>query len=217
MRSRRLITLLAWSFVLVASSPAVMAQRRVDSNVRYLIYISGYIVRAGDIRPTSPQYGVYEYQKILETFKERGFVVLSEARQQSREIEPPAMKVAAQVKDLLNGGVPPQNITVVGASQGSWIAMLVSTYLSNTNINYVFIAGCAAEDGLLKLVDLHGNVLFISERTDLSGSCQRFRDDATGVHDYKAIEVNTGLRHGFLYRPMKEWIDPSVAWAQGQH
>ena len=216
MRSRRLIKLLAWSFVLVATSQAVVAQR-LDSKARYLIYISGYIVHAGDTRPTSPQYGVYEYDKIIETFKERGFIVMSEARQQSREIEPPASKVAAQVKDLLNSGVPPQNITVVGASQGSWIAMLVSTYVSNTNINYVFIAGCAAENGLLKLVDLHGNVLFISERSDLPGSCKRFRDDATGVHDYKAIEVNTGLRHGFLYSPMNEWIDPSVAWAQGQH
>ena len=195
--------------VIVSSPPA-----NVDRDARYLFYISGYIVEAGNTRPTSPRFGVYEYEEILNTFKQRGFVVISEARKQSNEIEPYATKIAAQVKQLLTAGVSPKNITVVGASQGSWIAMLVSTYVPNRDINYVFIAGCAAENGLLNLVDLHGNTLFISERTDLPGSCQRFRDDATGISEYQSIEVNTGLKHGFLYRPMSEWIDPTIAWAE---
>jgi pimeloyl-ACP methyl ester carboxylesterase len=191
--------------------------REIDTSARYLFYVSGYIVAAGNTRPTSPQFGVYEYEKILESFKEQGFVVVSEARQQSREIEPYARKVAAQVKQLLKAGVSPKNVTVVGASQGAWIAMLVSTYVANRDLNFVFIAACAGDDGLLKLMNLHGNVLFISERTDKPGSCQRFRDDATGINDYNAIEVNTGLKHGFLYRPMKEWLDPAVEWAQRSH
>lgn len=195
--------------VVVSSVP-----KEIDTSARYLFYVSGYIVAAGNTRPTSPKFGVYEYEKILETFRERGFVVVSEARKQSPEIEPYAAKVAAQVKQLLKAGVPPQNITVVGASQGAWIAMLVSTYAANPDLNFVFIAACAGDDGLLKLMNLHGNILFISERTDKPGSCQRFRDDAKGISDYNATEVNTGLKHGFLYRPMKEWVDPAVDWAQ---
>ncbi|HXQ74220.1 MAG TPA: hypothetical protein VN844_27195 [Pyrinomonadaceae bacterium] len=202
-------------FILISVGPA-LAQRgnTVDKSAHYLFYISGYIVAEGNTRPTSPQFGVYEYEKILESFKERGFVVISEARKQSREIEPYAAKVTAQVKQLLKAGVPAKNITVVGASQGSWIAMLVSTHAANRDLNFVFIAACAADDGLLQSMNLHGNVLFISERTDKPGSCQRFRDDAKGINDYNSIEVNTGLKHGFLYRPMKEWIEPSVEWAQ---
>lgn len=216
--------LLVVSFVTVLCVSQVCAQkqgvvlgnapREIDRSARYLFYVSGYIVAEGNTRPTSPKYGVYEYQEILESFKERGFVVISEARKQSPEIEPYAAKVAAQVKQLLNAGVPPQNITVVGASQGSWIAMLVSTYTANRDVNFVFLAACAADDGFLKSVDLHGNVLFISERTDLPGSCQRFRDDAKGIREYKAIEINTGLKHGFLYRPLKEWIEPTIEWSQ---
>ena len=190
--------------------------QKVDTKARYLFYISGYIVEAGNTRPTSPKFGVYEYEKILDTFKLRGFVVISEARKQSPEIEPYAAKVAGQVKQLLTTGVPPQNITVVGASQGSWIAMLASTYLENRKLNFVVIGACSADEGLLKLVNLHGNVLFISERTDLPGSCERFRADATGLGESKQVETNTGQRHGFLYRPMKEWVEPTVAWAQGQ-
>lgn len=216
--------LLVVSFVTVLCVSQICAQkqgvvlgnapREIDRSARYLFYVSGYIVAEGNTRPTSPKYGVYEYQEILESFKERGFVVISEARKQSPEIEPHAAKVAAQVKQLLNAGVPPQNITIVGASQGSWIAMLVSTYTANRDVNFVFLAACAADDGFLKSVDLHGNVLFISERTDLPGSCQRFRDDAKGIREYKAIEINTGLKHGFLYRPLKEWIEPTIEWSQ---
>ena len=216
--------LLVVSFVTVLCVSQVCAQkqgvvlgnapREIDRSARYLFYVSGYIVAEGNTRPTSPKYGVYEYQEILESFKERGFVVISDARKQSPEIVPYAAKVAAQVKQLLNAGVPPQNITIVGASQGSWIAMLVSTYTANRDVNFVFLAACAADDGFLKSVDLHGNVLFISERTDLPGSCQRFRDDAKGIREYKAIEINTGLKHGFLYRPLKEWIEPTIEWSQ---
>ena len=36
--------------------------RKVDKKARYLFYLSGFIVEAGDTRPTSPRYGVYEYE-----------------------------------------------------------------------------------------------------------------------------------------------------------
>ncbi len=188
--------------------------QKPDTKARYLLYVSGYLVEVGNTRPTSPRFGVYEYEQILESFKQSGFVVISEARKQSPDIEPYAAKVAEQVRQLLKAGVPPKQITVVGASQGSWIAMLASTYLEKRNLNFVFIAACSADEGFLKLVNLHGDTLFISERTDLPGSCQRFRADATGLGEYKEIQINTGLKHGFLYRPMKEWVDPTITWAK---
>ena len=186
----------------------------VDIGARYLFYLSGYIVAAGNTRPMSPKFGVYEYEQILETFKQDGFVVLSEPRKQDREIAPYAQKVAAQVRQLLKAGVPPDHITVVGASQGSWIAMLASTYLQNRNLNFVFIAACSADEGFLKLVDLHGNVLSIYEKSDVAQSCQDYRRDATGINGWKEVEVNTGLKHGFLFRPLKEWTEPTIAWAK---
>jgi hypothetical protein len=190
---------------------------RIDTKALYLFYISGYLVEAGNTRPVSPRFGVYEYDQILDALKQGGFVVISEARQQSPEIEPYAKKVAGQVRQLLKAGVPPEQITVAGASQGSWMAMLVSTYLENRKVNFVFISGCSADDGLLKLVNLHGNVLIIYEKTDIwpgTRPCSRFRDDATGLGEYKEVETNTGQRHGFLYRPMKEWVGPTIEWAR---
>ena len=187
--------------------------QKADPKARYLFYLHGYIVEAGNTRPTSPKFGVYEYEQILETFRQRGLVVISEARRQDREIEPYARKVAGQVRRLIESGVPPEHITVSGASQGAWIAMLASTYLENQDVNFVVIAAGSADEGFLKMVNLHGNVLSIYEKSDLAQSCESYRADATGMNEWKEVEVNTGLKHGFLYRPMKEWIEPTIAWA----
>lgn len=187
---------------------------KIDAKARYLFYLSGYIVEAGNRRPVSPKFGVYEYEEILESFRRGGFIVISEARRKDPEIEPYAAKVAEQVRRLLKAGVPPKNITVVGASQGSWIAMLASTYLENRGLGFVFIAACSADDAFLKTVNLHGNVLSIYEKSDLAQSCQKFRADATGIGRWKEVEVNTGLKHGFLYRPLREWVGPTIDWAK---
>lgn len=186
----------------------------VDTNSRYLFYLPGYIVEAGNARPVSPKYGVYEYAQILDTFNKSGLVVISEARKKSADIEPYAAKVAEQVNQLIKAGVPAKHITIVGASQGSWIAMLSSTYLKNGDLNFVFIAACSADPEFLKLVNLHGNVLSIYEKTDVAQSCQSYKADGAGINTWKEIEVNTGLKHGFLFRPLKEWIEPTIAWAK---
>ena len=185
-----------------------------DANARYVFYLPGRIVEAGNTKPISPKFGVYEYEQILDIFKQSGFLVISEARKKSPEIEPYATKVTNEVRQLLKSGVPANHITIVGASQGSWIAMLASTYLKNRDLNFVLIAACAADEAFLKLVDLHGNVLSIYERSDVAQSCQSYRMDATGINEWKEVALNTGLKHGFLFRPLKEWTEPTMAWAR---
>lgn len=189
---------------------------QIDRNRRYLFYLSGYIVHDRNVAPVHPEYGMYQYSKILRTFADSDLVVISEARKQDREIEPYARKVTDQIRQLLKAGVPPKNITVVGASQGSWIAMLASTYLANRGVNFVLIAACSAGKAFLNVVNLHGNILSIFERTDVAQTCSDYRADATGIRDWKEVAVNTGFKHGFLYRPLNEWVAPAVAWANGQ-
>jgi hypothetical protein len=92
--------------------------------------------------------------------------------------------------------------------------MLVSTYLKNRDLNFVLIAACSADEDFLKMVNLHGNVLSIYEKSDLAQSCQNYRTDATGINEWKEVAVNTGLKHGFLFRPLKEWTEPTIEWAK---
>jgi hypothetical protein len=209
-----MLKLLGVLLIAITFVPQVHAQSGANAKSHYLIYIPGYIVEPTNTRPVSPKFGVYEYEQILDAFKKNGFIVLSEPRKKDPDIEPYAKNVAEQIRGLLKSGVPAKHITIVGASQGSWIAMLTSTYLQNRDLNFVFIAACSADPAFLNLVNLHGNILSIYERTDLAQTCQDYRKDATGVNDWKEVEVNTGLKHGFLFRPLKEWTEPTIAWAK---
>jgi len=188
---------------------------KIDKHADYLFYLSGRIVEQGR-RPSHPQNGVYEYDSILNEFVRRGFIVISEQRKVDTDVEDYGHKVTAQVRQLIKAGIPARNITVIGASQGSWMAMLASTYLADRGVNFVLIAGCGADDAFLALVNLHGNILSIYERTDQSGTCEKYRRDGTGINRYAEVETNTGLHHGFIFKPLDAWIGPAAQWAHGQ-
>jgi len=188
---------------------------KIEKKAKYLFYLHGRIIEIKGIRPTSEKYGIYEYKKILETLKNKGFFVISEARKKNTNIGSYAQKVVSQVRALLKAGVPPGNITVVGASKGAIIAMQASTLLGNKEINFVFMAGC--NDMIYQRFDIafYGNILSIyDEKDEIAGTCQKFFKNSTGINKYKEIKLNVGTGHGILYKPLKEWIDPVVDWAR---
>ena len=84
----------------------------IDLDARFLIYLHGAIIEREGVRPTHPEYGVYEYQEILELFADRGFVVISEARPSGTDGMLYASTVVSQVEVLLDAGVPPEEIHV---------------------------------------------------------------------------------------------------------
>ncbi|MCG8603793.1 alpha/beta hydrolase [bacterium] len=189
--------------------------KKIDVDAEYLFYLHGRIIEEQGVRPVSERYGVYEYQQILETFKSRGFTVISEARAKGTGVKQYATKVVEQIRRLLEATVPPHKITVVGASKGGVIAMLASSFLKNKAVNFVLMCNC--NDYVLEnyAVDLHGNVLSIYDAADEIGqSCDKFFKSAGGLNKYEEIELRTGLGHGILYRPMGEWVDAVVRWAR---
>ncbi len=188
----------------------------VDPRAKYLFYLHGAIVENEGVRPTSPEYGVYEYEQILEAFVNKGFTVIGERRPRGTDPREYAAKVVEQIKRLLAAGVPPQSITAVGASRGGAIAILASTLLRNRDVNFVILAACGNSSIYrANKVDLWGNILSVYDYKDTTGagSCQKFVDGSTGVNRYKEIVVKLGNGHGLLYRPLKEWVDPAVEWA----
>jgi len=210
-------TLLPFAFILVAGSPASQAA----SGEKYLFYLHGKIIEDQGIpRPRSEKFGYYEYEKILETFRNRGFTVHSEVRPANTHVAAYAEKVAGEIKKILRTGVPPGRITVVGASKGGVIAIFISALLQNPNIHFVFLA-CCHEAALKNLRDrrthVAGNILSIYDSADDTGcgSCQGFFTSARGkkLGHSKEIVLNLGMGHGILYRPLPEWVEPVVAWA----
>jgi len=192
----------------------------IDPQGRYIFFLHGQIVEDGGRRPVSEQYGVYEYDEILQALSGRGFYVISEARPKHADVMAYAHKTVKQIRALLAAGVPAKRITVVGASKGGGIAVFVSVELQNREINYVLIAACGKR-GIEAMVRrgefLSGNVLSIYDEEDDLGllSCEAFFKASRSSRLGKTLEVvvNLGRGHGFHYRPVAEWMEPAVAWA----
>jgi dienelactone hydrolase len=210
------------------ATPAVPAQKgpvydrlpeRPDPKARYLIYLHGRIIEDQGPRPTSKDWGVYEYRQILDTLAASGVAVVSEQRRPNTDMDAFAEHVAQQVRQLLTAGVPAENVTVMGFSKGGGIATRASALLKDDRVNFVFLAACG--DGNFSNIqrdqrDVRGRILSIYEETDEVGrSCAQLFAKSTGKGERKEIKIETGKSHGAFYQPRKEWIDPALAWARG--
>ena len=115
--------------------------------------------------------------------------------------------------------MPPENITVVGASKGAGITIYGSNILKNQEINYVLLAICHPDQVqffIQEEISLKGNVLSIYDSNDLyAGTCQELfaYSKGSGVGKFDEIVLEIGTGHGILYQPFDEWILPTVHWA----
>jgi len=186
----------------------------IDPDARYLMYLHGAIIERAGVRPTHPQFGVYEYRQILEVFANRGFVVISEARPAGTDWTAYAATVAEQVRALLAAGVPPEHITVVGFSKGGGIAITASSLLAEDEINFVFMGACGPWLDSRPEIVPRGRLLALREASDeLVGTCEAIFARAVDPGEQKEIVLELGGGHGAFYRPQPEWVDPVVEWA----
>jgi hypothetical protein len=186
----------------------------IDPAARYLIYLHGAIIERAGVRPTHPEFGVYEYRKILEVFAERGFVVISEARPEGTDGMLYAATVADQVRKLLAADVPPDHISVVGFSKGGGIAIAASSMLANDRINFVFMAACNPWLDLRPEIVARGRLLSLRESSDeLVGSCESLFGRSPSQHDHLEVLFELGGGHGAFYRPQPEWVNLVIEWA----
>lgn len=183
---------------------------------RYIIYLHGRIIEDQGRRPTSADFGTYEYDAILDTLRRAGFVVLSDQRPPRTNSDSFATHVVAQVDSLLGAGVAPGAITVAGFSKGGWIAILASARIRHPDISYVFMGACgpwAFEPSL----HITGRVLSLYEASDSLGiSCEPlFAHRAAGTRT-RELRLRIGGGHGAFFRPDDTWLRPVMAWAGGR-
>ena len=113
----------------------------------------------------------------------------------------------------MNSGVSAGHIGVIGASKGAVIAMLVSTQVA-IPVRYVLMANCNEFVFKTFSLSLHGHVLSIFEASDeLGKTCEPLFERSPELGERREIRLSTGLRHGFLFRPLEAWMEPAVAWA----
>jgi hypothetical protein len=191
----------------------------IDPTKRYLFYLHGKIVEDQGIPAISPKYGEYKYLPILEKLSEHDFVVISEQRPKDTDGVKYARKVTDQITILLNEGVPAKNITVIGASKGAGIAIFVSYFVKNPEINFIIMAIChpdVVKNLRQDQIYMTGNVLSIYDSVDeFAGSCRELYlfSEGKGISRYDEVVLDIGTGHGILYEPLDEWISPAVIWA----
>lgn len=186
---------------------------------QYVFFLHNRYLQEYGLEGIHEEYGRVEYQEILSAFQKQNFTVISEVRTKNTNWREYALKVKNQVDSLLKKGVKPDHITVVGTSMGGYIAQAVSELLKNKNIKYVFIGCCSDED----IADpnspvYYGKILSIHEKSDvLAGSCIKMKEKAgSNVTKFKEIELSTGLKHGFLFKALPAWLEPTIKWVKGE-
>jgi hypothetical protein len=224
--SRLSQTLRALFILSLFIAPAAAAQRgailqgipeRLDPGKRYVIYLHGRIIEEKGPRPTHERWGIYEYQKILDTLAAPGFTVISEQRRPGTDMDRFAGHVTQQVRKLVAGGVPAEHVTVIGFSKGGGIAIRTSALLKNDKVNFVFLAACGDGDFSGTDIDVRGRILSVYEASDEGGrSCAQLfaKSKSTGKH--AEVKIATGQGHGAFFRPRKEWTAPAIAWVRGE-
>jgi hypothetical protein len=205
--------LLAALLALASCAAAPPAKEQPDA--RYFYYLHGKIVEDLGPRGISPRWGAYDYPGIISALEQAGLTVVSEVRPKDTDPSTYADRVVADVQARIAAGVPPSRITIAGASKGSVIASLVSTRLRQPQVRYVLIANC--NPWLIREIDPHltGEVLSLYEASDeIGGTCQPLVDRSPEVRTFSEVRLETGLGHGVVYRPLREWMAPAVAWAK---
>ncbi|MEN8125063.1 MAG: alpha/beta hydrolase [Bacteroidota bacterium] len=191
-----------------------------NENDRFIFFLHNRFLEVHDLNDSHPKFGRAEYLEIIKEFEKSGFKVISEKRSGNINVRDYALVVSKQIDSLIKRGVKPENITVVGTSKGGYIAQYVSTIANNPDLNFVFIASFRDNDiQNLPEINYCGNILTIYEKSDPLGVSARERKETSSceIMNFKEIELNTGMEHGFLFKALKVWIKPTIKWANGNY
>jgi hypothetical protein len=209
-------------FIFILLSTSVLAQsigpsipKQFKSSDKFLFYLHGGVVTVlGDnaINQGAPEWGPYEYSKILDSLRVRGFNVISEIRKDGIPDSVYVNKIELQLDTLIQR-VRLKNILLLGASAGNNIVLNVASKMKIKNLKVVMMGGCWPDTYKEYLpIPLYGKFLSIIETTDPHGTCNQIFEGRKTIRNYEELKLNTGLSHGFICKGHKEWIDPVTQW-----
>ena len=206
-----------FTFVLFCSTIFACGNK---NNERYIFFLHNRFLEEHELIEKHPEFGRTEYREIISEFEKSGFKVISEKRNGNVNAREYAIGIVNQIHSLIQKGIQPNRITVVGTSKGGYIAQYVSTLTNNPELNFVFIASFQHSDiQNIPEINYCGNILTIFEKSDPFGvsAIERKQHSTCEIENFKEIELNTGMGHGFLFKPLKQWIEPTKKWANGNY
>ncbi|RJE73380.1 hypothetical protein BGP78_03730 [Pseudoalteromonas sp. MSK9-3] len=187
----------------------------IDRNAKYVFYSHGYIVEGDNPKPVDTRFGwgMYDFPAIKQALADSHYHLIAQHRAKDTDPFEYAYTLNTQVRTLVEQGVKPTNITIMGFSRGAFITGLTSDKLSDLGVNTIILAGCGRLVWKKHTdVKVYGHVLSVYEKTDKSGSCEKLAKKSTETQSFREIAIHTGLSHGAFYRPLAAWVDPVKAW-----
>jgi hypothetical protein len=201
------------------SYKSTYADKHINDD-RFIFFLHNRFLEEHELNESHPEFGRTEYHEILKEFEKSGFKVISEKRDGNVNAREYAIEIVNQIDSLLKSGIDPKKITVVGTSKGGYIAQYVSTLANNLDLNFVFVASFRESDlEMIPDINFCGNILTIYEKTDPYGVSAIGRKDISScdIRNFREIELDTEMGHGFLFKPLDEWIEPTIQWASGNY
>lgn len=193
-----------------AAVPTYNMPAAIDPAANYLFFHHNYYVETKGVN------GDCKYYDILKAFSDKGFTVISEVRPKDVSVIEYGKKATANVRVLLDTGVPPEKITVAGHSKGGAIVLQVAALLQNPKVNYAVLAGCAIkglEKGYPDLGTLKGNFLSLYASSDkIAGSCGPTFTQTREGFSAREVILDGPAGHQLFFKPVDVWIEPVVGW-----
>jgi pimeloyl-ACP methyl ester carboxylesterase len=185
----------------------------INPQDRYVIYSHGLIVEGDDPSPTHPSFEPYEFPEIKTAlFDGGGFNLIAHHRPANTDADGYVMVLESWVRRLIEAGVSPQRITLVGFSRGGYLTGMASSRLKDVGLNTALMAACVGGRlGGGPPLPFSGNVLSIYETSDQALSCDGLATDDSPI-SFDEVAISTGRRHGAFFVPLMEWLDPLRDW-----
>jgi hypothetical protein len=184
----------------------------VNASEKYVFYSHGLIVEGDDPTPISPLFGKYEFPQVKQALADDGYNLIAYHRAKNTEAKAFAKKLVRDVNLLIEKGVKPENITLLGFSRGGVITIRASHYLKSSKVRIGLLAACPRDIKDGAELRLYGKVYSMFETSDSVRSCQFLIDQSPQMTSFNEIAISTGQGHGAFFRPLPEWIIPVKAW-----
>ncbi len=191
---------------------------QIKADEAYVFYSHGLIVEGTNPRPMHKKFGIYEFPDIKNALaKGSDFNLIAHHRPKNTKISDYTTTLVSWVKVLVESGVPPRNITLIGFSRGGHITAYASSELKELKINTVLLASCWPGGVQSEPpVTFGGHFLSIYETTDVALSCKRLADRSNALLSFDELAISTNKEHGAFFKPMEEWVAPLREWIRAK-
>jgi len=186
----------------------------IDADAAYVIYSHGLIVEGENETPVHPSWGTYEFPAIKAALsRDASYHVVAHHRRANTKVAAYVEQLEGWVRRLVELGVSPQRITLVGFSRGGEITARTASRLKPLPINTVLLATCW-EHGVQDepKISFSGRFLSIYETSDVALSCRKLATRSDALDEFEEIAISTGEQHGAFFRPRPEWVEPLLNW-----